>query len=45
MKGRVTFEPRPKFEAWLSRKYAEQQATRPSPEPIAPDSGESLAAN
>jgi hypothetical protein len=31
MKGRVTFEPRPQFEAWLARKYAEQRATQPEP--------------
>jgi cytochrome c oxidase subunit 2 len=45
MKGRVTFEPRSQFEAWLSRKYAEQRATQPSPEQGTPDSGDSLAAN
>jgi cytochrome c oxidase subunit 2 len=32
MKGRVTFEPRPDFEAWLERKYAEQEATQPIPQ-------------
>ena len=32
MKGRVTFEPRADFEAWLERKYAEQGATQPPPE-------------
>ena len=32
MKGRVTYETRPKFEAWLERKYAEQQATQPPAE-------------
>ena len=40
MKGRVTFEPRAAFDAWLERKYAEQEATQPAPE-----AGESLAAN
>ncbi len=40
MKGRVTFEPRAQFDAWLERKYAEQGATQPEVEP-----GESLAAN
>jgi cytochrome c oxidase subunit 2 len=32
MKGRVTFEPRAAFDAWLERKYAEQGATQPPPE-------------
>ncbi len=32
MKGRVTYETRPKFEAWLERKYVEQQATQPPAE-------------
>jgi cytochrome c oxidase subunit 2 len=29
MKGRVTFVTRPEFDAWLERKYAEQEATQP----------------
>ena len=29
MKGRVTFETRAEFDAWLERKYAEQQAVQP----------------
>ncbi|MFM8414743.1 MAG: cytochrome c oxidase subunit II [Planctomycetota bacterium] len=32
MKGRVTFVTRPEFDAWLERKYAEQEATQPEPE-------------
>ena len=35
MKGRVTYEPRAAFDAWLERKYAEQEATQPKPEPTA----------
>jgi heme/copper-type cytochrome/quinol oxidase subunit 2 len=35
MKGRVTYEPRPAFDAWLERKYAEQEAAEPRPEPTA----------
>jgi len=35
MKGRVTFESRSAFDAWLERKYAEQQATEPAAEPSA----------
>ncbi len=31
MKGRVTFEPRSAFDAWLERKYAEQGTTQPPP--------------
>jgi cytochrome c oxidase subunit 2 len=30
MKGRVTFVTRPEFDAWLERKYLEQEATQPS---------------
>ncbi len=33
MKGKITFVPRPEFDAWLERKYAEQEATQPAPEP------------
>lgn len=32
MKGRVTFEPRADFDAWLERKYAEQGASQNPPE-------------
>ena len=32
MKGRVTYESRAKFDAWLERKYAEQEATQPQSE-------------
>ena len=32
MKGRVTFETRAEFDAWLERKYAEQQAVQPQTE-------------
>jgi cytochrome c oxidase subunit II len=32
MKGRITIEPREDFEAWLERKYREQEATQPSAE-------------
>jgi cytochrome c oxidase subunit 2 len=32
MKGRVTYEPRAAFDAWLERKYAEQEAAGPRPE-------------
>ncbi len=32
MKGRVTYESRAKFDAWLERKYAEQEATQPQTE-------------
>ena len=30
MKGQVTFVTRPEFDAWLERKYAEQNATQPA---------------
>jgi cytochrome c oxidase subunit 2 len=33
MKGRVTLVTRPEFDAWLERKYLEQEATQPAPEP------------
>ncbi|NBW86623.1 MAG: cytochrome c oxidase subunit II, partial [Planctomycetia bacterium] len=29
MKGRVTYESRAKFDAWLERKYSEQEETQP----------------
>jgi cytochrome c oxidase subunit 2 len=32
MKGRITIESRDDFDAWLERKYAEQEATQPKPE-------------
>jgi cytochrome c oxidase subunit 2 len=32
MKGRITIESRDDFDAWLERKYAEQEATQPTPE-------------
>ncbi len=32
MKGRITIESREEFDAWLERKYAEQEATQPKPD-------------
>jgi cytochrome c oxidase subunit 2 len=32
MKGRITIESREDFDAWLERKYLEQEATQPSPD-------------
>jgi heme/copper-type cytochrome/quinol oxidase subunit 2 len=40
MKGRLTVEPRAEYEAWLERKYAEQEATQAAPVAAAPDAEE-----
>ena len=40
MKGRLTVEPRAEYEAWLERKYAEQEATQAAPVAVAPDAEE-----